>query len=42
MAKFSVPLHTAKPREKACKLADAHGLYLLVSPDRSKRWYPTR
>lgn len=29
----------AKPRDKAYKLADAHGLYLLINPNGSKRWY---
>lgn len=28
----------AKPREKAYKLADAHGLYLFVSPTGAKSW----
>lgn len=28
----------AKPREKAYKLADAHGLYLYVSPKGAKSW----
>jgi len=28
----------AKPREKAYKLADAHGLYLFVSPAGAKSW----
>jgi hypothetical protein len=28
----------AKPREKAYKLADAHGLYLFVSPTGTKSW----
>ncbi|WP_240204922.1 Arm DNA-binding domain-containing protein [Variovorax sp. PDNC026] len=28
----------AKPREKAYKLADAHGLYLYVSPNGVKSW----
>ncbi|WP_323635700.1 tyrosine-type recombinase/integrase [Pectobacterium polaris] len=39
MALTDVVARTAKPREKAYKLADAHGLYLLVSPNGSKRWY---
>ncbi|MEQ9876843.1 integrase arm-type DNA-binding domain-containing protein [Pectobacterium aroidearum] len=39
MALTDVIARTAKPREKAYKLADAHGLYLLVSPNGSKRWH---
>lgn len=39
MALTDVVARTAKPREKAYKLADAHGLYLLVNPNGSKRWY---
>ncbi|MFP1977104.1 Arm DNA-binding domain-containing protein [Lonsdalea quercina] len=39
MVRTDVVARTAKPREKADKLADAHGLYLLVSPNGSKRWY---
>lgn len=39
MALTDVVARTAKPREKTYKLADAHGLYLLVSPNGSKRWY---
>ncbi len=39
MALTDVVARTAKPREKAYKLADAHGLYLLVSPNGSTRWY---
>ncbi|MFP1747212.1 tyrosine-type recombinase/integrase [Lonsdalea quercina] len=39
MALTDVVARTAKPRDKAYKLADAHGLYLLVSPNGSKRWY---
>jgi hypothetical protein len=31
----------AKPREKAYKLADAHGLYLFFSPTGAKSWRPT-
>lgn len=34
-----VVARTAKAREQAYKLADAHGLYLLISPGGSKRWY---
>lgn len=30
----------AKPREKAYKLADAHGLYLFVSPSAECRFEP--
>jgi hypothetical protein len=39
MALTDVVARTAKPREKAYKLADAHGLYLLISPGGSKHWY---
>nr|WP_226860652.1 Arm DNA-binding domain-containing protein [Dickeya dianthicola] len=39
MALTDVVARTAKLREKAYKLAAAHGLYLLVSPNGSKRWY---
>ncbi|WJV54341.1 tyrosine-type recombinase/integrase [Pectobacteriaceae bacterium CE90] len=39
MALTDVVARTARPREKAYKLADVHGLYLLVSPNGSKRWY---
>lgn len=39
MVRTDIVARTAKPREKADKLADAHGLYLLVSPNGSKRWY---
>lgn len=39
MALTDVVARTDRPREKAYKLADAHGLYLLVSPHGSKRWY---
>jgi integrase len=31
-------VEAAKPREKAYKLADAHGLYLFVSPAGAKSW----
>ncbi|MEH6389647.1 MAG: integrase arm-type DNA-binding domain-containing protein [Pseudomonas profundi] len=31
-------IKTAKPKEKAYKLSDAHGLYLLVNPNGSKLW----
>ncbi|MFZ3182667.1 MAG: integrase arm-type DNA-binding domain-containing protein [Pseudomonas sp.] len=31
-------IKTAKPKEKAYKLSDAHGLYLLVKPNGSKLW----
>lgn len=34
-----VAARTAKPREKEYKLTDGHGLYLLVKPTGSKRWY---
>ncbi|NAT79871.1 tyrosine-type recombinase/integrase [Dickeya dadantii] len=39
MVLADVVARTAEPREKAYKLADAHGLYLLVSPNGSKRWH---
>ncbi|WP_228999147.1 Arm DNA-binding domain-containing protein [Photorhabdus aegyptia] len=29
----------AKPREKEYKLTDVQGLYLLIKPSGSKRWY---
>ncbi|WP_426390261.1 Arm DNA-binding domain-containing protein [Variovorax sp. R-27] len=35
-------IDAAKPREKAYKLADAHGLYLYVSPTGAKSWRTTR
>ncbi|MDR6706594.1 MULTISPECIES: Arm DNA-binding domain-containing protein [unclassified Novosphingobium] len=31
-------IRAAKPRDKACKLADSHGLYPLVRPNGSKLW----
>ncbi|MCJ8168364.1 tyrosine-type recombinase/integrase [Atopomonas sediminilitoris] len=31
-------IKTAKPKEKAYKLSDAHGLYLLINPTGSKLW----
>lgn len=34
-----VAARTAKPREKEYKLTDGHGLYLLIKPSGSKRWY---
>ena len=34
-----VAARTAKPREKEYKLTDGHGLYLLIKPTGSKRWY---
>ncbi|WP_312212529.1 Arm DNA-binding domain-containing protein [Pseudescherichia sp.] len=34
-----VEARTAKPREKEYKLTDGHGLYLLIKPTSSKRWY---
>ena len=34
-----IAARTAKPREKEYKLTDGHGLYLLVKPTGSKRWY---
>ncbi|MGV8927520.1 MAG: tyrosine-type recombinase/integrase [Ewingella sp.] len=39
MAITDVAARTAKPREKEYKLTDSHGLYLLVKPNGSKRWY---
>lgn len=39
MAITDVAARTAKPREKEYKLTDSHGLYLLVKPTGSKRWY---
>ncbi len=39
MAITDVAARTAKPREKEFKLTDSHGLYLLVKPTGSKRWY---
>lgn len=30
---------TAKPREKEYKLTDGNGLYLLIKPTGSERWY---
>lgn len=38
MALTAVQVKTAKPREKAYKLADERGLYLLVNPNGSKLW----
>jgi len=38
MALSAVKVKTAKPREKAYKLADERGLYLLVNPSGSKLW----
>jgi len=32
-------IRNAAPRDKAYKLSDAHGLYLLIQPSGSKRWY---
>lgn len=34
-----IAARNAKPRDKAYKLTDAHGLYLLINPNGSKRWY---
>lgn len=34
-----VEARAAKRREKEYKLTDGHGLYLLVKPTGSKRWY---
>lgn len=31
-------IETAKPKEKACKMADGGGLYLEISPKGSKYW----
>ncbi len=39
MAITDIAARTAKPREKEYKLTDSHGLYLLVKPTGSKRWY---
>ncbi|TCD10997.1 hypothetical protein E0D81_22065 [Lelliottia amnigena] len=39
MAFTDVTARTAKPREKEYKLTDSHGLYLVVKPTGSKRWY---
>lgn len=39
MAITDIAARTAKPREKEYKLTDAYGLYLLVKPNGSKRWY---
>ena len=33
-----VQVRNAKPKEKAFKLADGHGLYLLVNSDGAKYW----
>jgi integrase len=38
MALTDLKARTAKPRDKAYKLADNHGLYLLVSPRGAKWW----
>jgi integrase len=38
MALTHVAAHSAKPREKAYKLADEKGLHLLISPNGSKYW----
>jgi integrase len=38
MALTDIKARTAKPRAKAYKLADSHGLYLLVSPTGAKWW----
>lgn len=38
MALTDLKVRTAKPREKAYKLADEKGLYLLVNPNGSKYW----
>lgn len=39
MAITDVAARTAKPREKEYKLTVSHGLYPLVKPTGSKRWY---
>ncbi len=39
MAIADVAARTAKPRVKEYKLTDSQGLYLLVKPTCSKRWY---
>src|SRR5688500_9373776 len=38
MALTDVTVRTAKPREKQYKLADAGGLYLLVTPSGGRLW----
>lgn len=39
MSLTDVAARTAKPREKEYKLTDGHGMYLLIKPTGSKRWY---
>ena len=34
----ALAIRTAKPREKAYKLGDGHGLYLLVKPSGTRLW----
>src|SRR3546814_12795733 len=38
MALSSLALSKAKPREKPYKLADGHGLYLLITPQGGRYW----
>ncbi|MDQ8039520.1 MAG: Arm DNA-binding domain-containing protein [Rickettsiella sp.] len=38
MALTVVQVKNAKPREKAYKMADERGLYLLINPNGSKLW----
>jgi len=38
MALSSLALSKAKPRDKPYKLADGHGLYLLVTPQGGRYW----
>jgi len=39
MALTDIAARTAKPRDKEYKITDANGLYLLIKPNGSKRWY---
>ncbi len=38
MALTAVQINAAKPKEKAYKLADEKGLYLIINPNSSKLW----
>jgi integrase len=38
MALTAMAIRNAKPREKAYKLADGNGLYLLINPDGARYW----
>ena len=38
MALTDTAIRKARPREKAYKLADSQGLYLLINPGGSKAW----